>query len=274
MSFSAIDASGRRVTLALPPRRIVSLVPSLTELCFALGAGDRVVGVTRFCEQPPDARRLARIVGGTKDPRIDRVLALDPDLVIVSLEENRKEDVEAIETAGVVTWRTLLEDVPASVALVRQLGRALAAEAPADALAAAIADALATPPPAPPVRYFCPIWRHPYMIAATDTYMSDILARAGGEGVLARPSGGGPHYFEVSLADVAAAAPAVVLLPSEPYPFAPKHLPEIEDSLGDTPAWRAGHVHLIDGKDVAWYGPRTPAALARLRSIFAALRPA
>ncbi len=265
--MSAIaDVRGRPFPMRRAPRRIVSLVPSLTEALFAFGAGERVVGVTRYCVEPAAARALPH-VGGTKDPDVAAILALRPGIVIASAEENRREDVEEIEAAGVAAFVTL----PATVQEARAMLAGLAAvtgcingAAPFLAeLAAALTEAAAWRGAAP-TRVFCPIWRRPYMSVGAGTYAHDLLAVCGGANVFGDRPG---RYPTVTIDEIVAADPHAVLLPDEPYPFAAKH----RDELMALPiaAARDGRIHLCDGKDLTWYGPRTAGALRRVRELLA-----
>lgn len=258
------DDVGRTLHLPRAARRIVSLVPSLTETLFALGRGDCVVGVTRYCTEPADAVRSIQKVGGTKNPDLARCLALQPDLVLLNAEENRREDFTALEAAGVnvfVLFPLRVRDVGS---LFRKLGALTGADAVAERYASALEQALANvvQPQVRP-RVFCPIWKRPWMSFGRDTYAGDMLAMAGGLNVCAQRA---DRYCTVTLEEIAATRPEVILLPDEPYHFTPKVLPDLAP-LADTPAYRTNRIHFIDGKVLAWYGPRTVAALWYLRSI-------
>lgn len=271
MSHVVVDDLGRPLVLAAPPARIVSLVPSLTETLFAIGAGPRVVAVTRYCEEP--AREVAALpkVGGTKNPDVAAIAALAPDLVVVNAEENRREDFEALSALGLACFvtepKTILDGIR-TIARLGELtgcdaGRTLAAEQERRVRAT-----LATITGRRPVRYFCPIWRKPWMTFNADTYAHDVLRAAGGANVCADDP---TRYPTVTLAAVAEAAPEVVLLPDEPYRFTEKDRAALAP-LADTPALRAGRVHFVDGKALAWYGPRIADAVATFAAIFSATR--
>lgn len=247
-------------------------MPSLTELLFALGAGDRLVGVTRYCTEP--AARIAAVprVGGTKNPDLDAILALAPDLVIMNAEENRREDFARLEDAGLAIYVSDPRTVDAALELITRLGaavgspergRALAAEQRARVAAVAAAGAGARP-----VRYFCPIWKRPWMGFSAATYAHDVLRLAGGMNVLAARR---ERYPRVTLAEVAAAAPEIVLLPDEPYPFAARDRADLVP-LATTPALASGQVHLVDGKALGWYGPRTAAGVETFAALLGAVR--
>jgi ABC-type Fe3+-hydroxamate transport system substrate-binding protein len=263
------DAGGALVAVPARPARIVSLVPSITELLFALGLEGRIAGVTIFCSEPRD--RVARTpkVGREKDPDPSRIRALQPDLVIANVEENRRDVVEALRAAGVTVWVTFPRTVAAGVALIRELGALTGTDAAAAALAgpleAALAATLERVAGRPRARVFCPIWRGPYMTINRDTYVNDMLETCGGDNVFAASAA---RYPTVTLEDVRAAGPDVILLPDEPYRFRDAHRADFAP-LEDVPAVRSGRVHLVDGKLLSWYGPRIAEALARLPTLLA-----
>lgn len=251
--------------LPLPPR-IVSLVPSLTEALFALGLGDRVVGVTEWCVHPAAAVAALPKVGGTKNPDLAAIRALAPDLVIANQEENKRRDVERLEAAGVPVWVTYPRTVADGVALLREI--ALAGEADralreiVQPVEQALAEAQASRPAGGP-KVFCPIWKKPWMAVGADSYAHDLLTLCGGENVFAARSD--RRYPIVHEEEIVAAAPEVVLLPDEPYPFGPADAAEIAGL--PVPAARNGRVHCIDGTLLTWYGPRVGRALATLRPL-------
>lgn len=229
-------------------RRVVSLVPSMTETLLAWGITP--VACTRFCEQPTLAH-----VGGTKDPDIAAIVALAPDVVLMDREENRREDAEALTAAGLevlATHVTAYEDVPAQLQQVR--GRFALPPLPAT-------EPSATPPIEPRRSAFVAIWRRPWMTCSEGTYGSSLLRSIGVDNVFADAE---TRYPEVTLADVAARNPDLVLLPSEPYPFAARHVAEVSAALPNA------LVRCIDGQDLFWWGARSEAARMRLRQALGA----
>jgi ABC-type Fe3+-hydroxamate transport system substrate-binding protein len=262
-----------------PPRRIVSLVPSLTEALFALGLGERVVGVTEWCVHPADGVGRVPKLGGTKTPDLDAIRALAPDLVIANREENRKRDIERLEAAGISVWVTYPRTVREGAELLAEmaaLGAApevrahvvkpvLRAVEDAEAALAELRASGARPP-----RVFCPIWRDPWMAVGAPTYADDLITLCGGENVFGRRAGGDPvaatrRYPRVSLAEIKAAQPDVVLLPDEPYAFGPRDAAELAQL--DAPFAASARIHLIDGTFVSWYGPRILSAIELLRRL-------
>jgi ABC-type Fe3+-hydroxamate transport system substrate-binding protein len=251
------------------PRRIVSLVPSLTESLFELGLGERVVGVTEWCVHP--AERVAALpkLGGTKNPDLAAIVALAPDLVIANQEENRRRDVEKLEAAGFHVWVTYPRTVAEGAAVLAELAE-LGASAAARArvvvpVLAAVAEAEQARP-ALGVPVFCPIWRDPWMAVGGGTYADDLLTLCGGRNVFAER--GDRRYPRVTLDDVVAAAPEVVILPDEPYAFGAADVAELRRL--PIPAAQSGRLHLIDGTWVSWYGSRIERALRAIRSLLAA----
>jgi ABC-type Fe3+-hydroxamate transport system substrate-binding protein len=247
-------------------RRIVSLVPSLTEALFELSLGERVVGVTDWCVHP--ARAVADLpkVGGTKNPSLERIRELEPDLVIANREENRRRDVERLREAGIDVWVTYPRSVREAVALLAEVADLGApAEARERVLAPverALAEAVAHPAERP-ARYFCPIWKRPWMAVGADTYAHDLLSLCGGENVFADHRE--RRYPLVELEEVVAAAPEVILLPDEPYEFTQRDARELGELA--VPAARDRRIHCIDGTLISWYGPRIRRAIETLRAL-------
>ena len=227
---------------------MVSLVPSATETLVALGVPP--VGCTRFCD-------LAGVptVGGTKNVDVDAVVALAPDLVIVNDEENRREDADQLEARGLslhsMSPRSVADVGPAVCALAA--GVDVEAPAPFDAW-----EEWQLSAHGPRRSAFVPIWRRPWMSLAADTYGSSLLAHVGITNIFDDAE---DRYPEVALADVARRAPGAILLPSEPYAFAERHAHELRDAIPDA------HTTFVDGRDLFWWGIRTPAAAERLQAV-------
>lgn len=223
--------------------RVVSLVPSITETLLAWGV--RPVAVTRFCEQPGFPT-----VGGTKDPDLDAILALVPDLVVVNDEENRRPDFDALVAAGLTVHVTRVHTVADVAPMLAELAAAVERPVPE----------VVVPRSARPIgrRAFVPIWRRPWMTSNADTYGMSVLRVLGVAGVF---DAAAERYPTVTLEDAAAARPDLVLLPSEPYPFAERHVDELRAVAAD--------VRLVDGRDLFWWGTRTAPALARLAQVLA-----
>ena len=266
----------------LPRRRfgrIVSLVPSLSEALVALGLGDRLVGVTTYCVEPPGAFAALPRVGGTKDADVEAIVALRPELVIANQEENTARVVRGLAEAGIDVWVTYPRTVREGAELLRELARlGASAEIEArvvDPVFAALESAEASrsaglrTPGRGPVRVFCAIWRDPWMTVGRDTYIHDMIELCGGANAFAEPVEGARdrRYPIVDRAAIEAARREVVLLPSEPYAFGER---DREELLGfDCPAAASRRVHCIDGSLLSWYGPRIAEAIRVLGPLLA-----
>ncbi len=238
--------------------RIVSLCPSLTELVFDLGRGDDLVGRTKFCVHPAGLVDKVPSMGGTKNPKVDRIVAASPDVVLLNSEENRREDAESLAAAGVHLHVSQPRNAAETAEMVRDIGRTLDRSDEAERIAADIEARSQRVREAarhrPPVRFAYIIWRDPYMAVNDDTFVSALLAQAGGENVLA---GNPTRYPTVTPEELAAADPGLVMLSSEPFPFKSSHADELA-SLTGLPRER---FLLVDGELLSWHGSRTPAGV-------------
>lgn len=244
--MTVVDARGVEVRVERPPRRIVSLVPSTTESLFALGVGERVVGVTRFCVHPATEVATRVKVGGTKDLHLDRLAALDPDLVVGNAEENTRAMFDTIAPRWPL-WVAFPRTVDQAVADLRTLG-ALVGEAEAGAHAAHAVDAVrAALPRRAPWTYVYLVWRRPWMAASADTFIAAMLAEVGGVNLLPPE----PRYPELDLDRLRALGPDRILLSSEPFPFAAKHVEELVAA-----GFARDRVRLVDGEACSWHGVR------------------
>ncbi|KAA1423122.1 cobalamin-binding protein [Mumia zhuanghuii] len=236
------DDLGAEVVLAGPVRRVVSLVPSLTE-AIAVTHGDALVGATHWCTHPGDLD-VTR-VRGTKNPDVRAVVALAPDLVVANQEENREVDVRRLREAGVPVWVTRIETVDAAFASMRRLFvEALGWGSPPwlDAAEQAWSGPVTSTDAVRP-RVAVAVWRDPWMVVGRDTFTGDLLGRLGWEHAFARARDRYPH---VELADLDRNDLDVVLLPDEPYVFGPADGPE---------AFTQVPTALVQGRLLTWYGP-------------------
>jgi ABC-type Fe3+-hydroxamate transport system substrate-binding protein len=264
MPEPVLDASGVVVSLPVAPRRIVSLIPSITEVLFTLGLGDAVAGCTIYCTEPADGVATKTRVGGEKNPKLELIRELGADLVVANIEENVREHIETLRGWGIPVFVTYPRTVAVGIRLVNELGMVTGAVERGAELAAGLERLLeatrARQAGRRPTRVFCPIWRKPYMTINADTYVHDMLAVCGADNVFA---GLARRYPEVGLEDVARARPEVILLPDEPYRFRRAHADDFAP-YGEIPAVRDRRIHLVDGKLLSWYGPRIERALALL----------
>lgn len=237
------------------PQRVVSLVPSLTELICWLGARERLVGRTKFCDEPGEVLASVPAVGGTKDPAVESIVALAPGLVIANREENRREDVEALRAAGIDVLVTDPSSVDGAMATVVELGAILGCGGRAAVLVEETRGALAEVRAGSRPRVFVAVWKRPFMGLGGDSYGHDLIERSGAVNVLA----GRPRYPEVTLTELRGLGPDLVLLPDEPYRFREEDAALFED---------VAPARVVDGRLLWWYGPRMPAAIRELSLIF------
>jgi len=233
--------------------RIVSLCPSLTELVFDLGLGDSLAARTKFCVHPQPRVEAIEKVGGTKNPKIARIVELAPDVVLMNEEENRIEDAEALRAAGVNCHTSMPRTIAETAAMVRSIGSALGVDQRAEVIAQDIETrgVEVAARAHEPVRYVYLIWREPWMTVNNDTFVHALLANAGGVNVFgAMPD----RYPTVTLEQIREASPDVVLLSTEPFPFAERHIEELAGKTG-IPRER---IVVVDGELLSWHGSRTP----------------
>ena len=249
------DAVGRSFDFDQPPRRVVSLVPSLTETLFDLGAGDAVVGITNYCIFPTELD-VPR-VGGTKNPDVEAIRGLAPDLVDMNLEENlprHAREIERFAPVFVTEPRTIVD----VVALITTLGaihrRSERAAELLEDLRGELSNARRQV-----FTFACPIWKKPWMWCGGDTYVANLVAAAGGVNVLQNKS----RYPQSELEVIAAMKPEVVLVPDEPYAFSEDEAAEIGERTG------ARIIGPFPGHLVTWHGARTIAGLRFLRETLA-----
>ena len=231
------------------PRRVVSLVPSLTEAVAATDA-TLLVGATDWCTHPAglDAPR----VGGTKWPDLGRVRALRPDLVLANAEENRDEDVAALRAEGIPVWVTAPSTVDEALHCLARVCAVL--QRPDPRWLHEAREAWADPPRLPRVRAVVPIWRRPWMVLGRNTFAGDVLARLGVENVFASSADRYPRLGRDDPTDVRA---DLVVFPDEPYAFTPDDGPE---------AWPQARPVFVSGRHLTWYGPSMAEAPALLRA--------
>lgn len=272
------DELGYRLELEQTPQRIVSLVPSLTETLFALGLRDQVIGVTRFCVEPADGVASIEKVGGTKNPDLRAIAALQPDLIIANAEENRQQDVERMRAQGLKVFVTFPRTVSGALESILGLGRVARREAEAAALAREVVRVVSVIETSLGIwnklrlRVFCPIWKKPWMTFNEDTYAHDVLRMLGFLNIYGDSS---ERYPRTTLEDALDRRAQVVLLPDEPYEFGEADVAELKAEL---PPGLSRRIMLIGGRDLHWYGVHMikglPILAERLGRLRASLTPA
>ncbi|WP_110052779.1 ABC transporter substrate-binding protein [Chitinophaga sp. S165] len=289
-----IDQMGREVAIPCPPRRIISLVPSQTELLYDLGLDEEVVGITKFCIHPDNWFRNKTRIGGTKQLHIDQILALQPDLVIANKEENTAEQVKAL-MQHVPVWVSDIHQLEDALDMIKSIGTITGKSEHASRMADTISlsfsklnenkrdiqreqHAQSEPgakhrpdiPDETNVRskrkqdslrtaYF--IWREPWMVAGGDTFIHTMLSYCGLENVFAET----PRYPGIDIEQLKALDCQLVLLSSEPYPFKEKHIAELQALLP------MARIELVDGEMFSWYGSRLLKSAGYFRDLLARL---
>jgi len=237
--------SGKLRNLTFIPKRIVSLVPSISESIYDLGGSQQLIGVTRFCNRPKELRRTKTVIGGTKNPDINKILKLKPDLIIANIEENRKEDVEEL-SKHVHVFCTNIKNISDAQILIKDLGKILNKESSASITCKQIAIKLKElqriESSNKTVLYL--IWKEPYMSVGIDTYINDVLEACGLDNVFSNEK----RYPIVNHKKPAFPEAEFIFLSSEPFPFEEKHIAQVKrDFPNSTPV-------LVDGIAFSWYG--------------------
>jgi ABC-type Fe3+-hydroxamate transport system substrate-binding protein len=286
MPLRVYDDRGRELLFIRPPRRVVSLVPSDTLNVFALGAGNRLVGRTRYCVAPEGQVDDLPVVGGTKDVDVRAVAALEPDLVLCNQEENSRAHVEELARLQLPVFVAFPRRVADGLAHLARLARILGVEESSRDLLRRGLRALRAleEQPRSPLATFVPIWMEPLMTVNADTFISDALSVAGGRNVFADrerryplqadlgaaeahpPGERDVRYPRVTLDEVLRRTPEVVLLPDEPHPFGEADAQVFRSRLP------AAKVAFCSGRDLSWYGAQSVEGLSRLRALLDGLR--
>ena len=252
MNFT--DQLNRSIFLPNLPKRIISLVPSQTELLVDLGLEDRIVGVTKFCVHPLDLRKKKMIVGGTKNYRFEVIDSLQPDLIIGNREENDKDGIERLASKYPV-WLSDILTVEDSLRMILELGEITDTQIKAEEIADQLKMDLKTPLPFKGTAVYL-IWNDPIMVAGPNTFINDMLSIAGFKNLIQTS-----RYPEVKPEELEFLNPDYLLLSSEPFPFKEKHLTLFKTLLPNS------EVRIVDGELFSWYGSRLLKALPYFKSL-------
>ena len=244
--LSFTDQLDRTIILPGIPQRIVSLVPSQTELLYDLGLDTEVAGITKFCVHPENWFRSKKRIGGTKNVNIDSIHLLQPDLIIANKEENVKEQVEAL-AAKYPVWISDVNNLEDACNMIHDLGIITGKATKAIEIVNAVQHSFTQLQSlSPPLHTAYLIWKNPYMTIGNDTFIHHLLSRCGLRNVFADRT----RYPAVTVEELQATNCQVLLLSSEPYPFKQQHIDELQEQLPDT------RILLVDGEMFSWYGSR------------------
>ncbi|MGY6744427.1 MAG: ABC transporter substrate-binding protein [Cecembia sp.] len=238
------DQMNRTVDIPEHPQRIVSLVPSQTELLVDLGLKDRLVGLTKFCVHPKGLKKQKTIIGGTKNFHFDKIAALQPDLIIGNKEENYQEGIELLADKYPV-WMSDIYTLVDALEMMKGIGEITGTLAQADKLTNEISQDIVSLSRRSRGTSVYLIWKDPMMAVGPQTFIHDMLGRAGFTNLVEES-----RYPELSMEDIKNLSPDFLLLSSEPFPFKQEHIDEFAAQLSQT------HVQLVDGEMFSWYGSR------------------
>ncbi|HET6283907.1 MAG TPA: helical backbone metal receptor [Polyangia bacterium] len=247
---SAVDALGRDIEVPDPPLRIVSLVPSLTDLCFALGVGQRVVGISDVCTEPRGQLDGIKRIGGEKRPSLPAIRELQPDLVLANKEENRRQDIDRLSDSGIAVHVSHPMTIEDGASLCAQLGALVGRDQAGKALAREVRQGRARARRealAEAIDAVVLIWRDPFMTLSGETYGHDVLECLGARNPFASAR---QRYPKVTLEAVVAQAPALILLPDEPYAFTANDAEQVARAVP------TAVVLTCPGRPFFWHGPR------------------
>jgi len=251
-----IDQMGLEVKVPKNPQRIISLVPSQTELLFDLGLEDRIVGITKFCVHPKDKVSKYAKVGGTKNFNFEKIASLQPDLIIGNKEENYKEGIEMLQ-ANYPVWMSDIFTLEDSLEMMNSIGQITQTQDRANQLITEIQSGFDQLPKSDKLKsalYF--IWQKPHMAAGSDTFINEMLHSAGFYNLIKDS-----RYPELTDEQIKTLNPDYILLSSEPFPFKEKHIDAFQELFPNAT------VMLVDGELFSWYGSRlkyAPAYFVRL----------
>jgi ABC-type Fe3+-hydroxamate transport system substrate-binding protein len=246
--FESIDQLGKKIVFETHPKRIVSLVPSQTELLYYLGLESEVIGITKFCVHPNEWVRNKTIIGGTKNINFEVIKALNPDLIIANKEENVKAQIDALQAVAPV-WVSDVNNLNNALQMIAAIGNIVAKSSEAEILNSQISiryNELSNITNNLQLSACYLIWRDPYMTVGGDTFINNMLEFCGFKNIFQNAN----RYPEITIQQIASLNCQIVLLSSEPYPFKQKHIDEMQAILPNT------KIILVNGEMFSWYGSR------------------
>ncbi|AWW29919.1 cobalamin-binding protein [Echinicola strongylocentroti] len=249
-----IDQMGQKVTIPVFPKRIVSLVPSQTELLIDLGLEEQLVGITKFCVHPKGLRQKKTIIGGTKKFRFEAIDELQPDLIIGNKEENYREGIEQLAEKYPV-WMSDIFTLEDALQMIQEIGGITGKKDVSQLLVREISRGFQVEDDRKGSAVYL-IWQEPYMAAGGGTFIDQMLAKAGFQNLIIQN-----RYPVIAVEEIKELSPEFLLLSSEPFPFKEKHVQALQMELPAT------KVLLVDGEMFSWYGSRLRYAVDYFRSI-------
>ena len=259
MFYNNKDQMGRAVQLKEAPKRIISLVPSQTELLYDLGADETIVGITKFCIHPNEWFKRKKRIGGTKEFNFEKIAALKPDLIIGNKEENEQKQIEELMKLYPV-WMSDIKNLDDSLQMISSIGQLTERPGEAEQLVNEIQNEFRKIKDLPtlniPTAYL--IWNEPIMVAGTGTFIDEMLQKCGLQNIFSKTSS---RYPEITAEELQKKTLSLILLSSEPYPFKEKHIEAFRVLCPDA------IIKLVDGEMFSWYGSRLKYAPAYFREL-------
>ncbi len=253
--MNCLDQLGRLVEFDFPPQRIISLVPSQTELLYDLGLAHRVAGITKFCVHPREWANFKASVGGTKNFRVDVIEKLKPDLILGNKEENYEEGIARL-AAKFPVWMSDITNWESAMQMIQSVGVLVGERVRANSMMSKIQNKFNQQNKFPPLPTLYMIWKEPWMAAGRNTFIDAVLSKIGLLNCVPQE-----RYPILSFEDILGLSPEIILLPSEPFPFRQKHLEELQLILP------GAKIVLVDGEMFSWYGSRLVLARVYFSSI-------
>lgn len=260
------DQMDRQIEVPFPPKRIISLVPSQTELLYELGLQDEVVGQTLFCIHPKEMHDSKPRIGGTKKLQMDKIAALNPDLIIGNKEENEQSQIEELMKLYPV-WMSDIKNLDDSLNMIERIGDLVGRNSEAMLISQKIRNGFnelmpinQQPSTIKSVLYL--IWRKPWMAAGRDTFINDMFQRCGFENAISSPAS---RYPEINNDEIRNMKPNYIFLSSEPYPFKEEHIAELQVISPSS------KILLVDGEMFSWYGSRLLKSASYFKELFNSL---
>lgn len=253
------DQTGENITFIAQPKRIISLVPSITETLYDIGLEHYISGVTKFCIHPSNFKKRKHIIGGTKNPKIKLIQALKPDLIIANKEENRLEDIIELRKVAPV-YITDISNIRETIIFLEDI-HILFDQSSVKPLLEKLKGMCNKIKPTP-IKTCYLIWQYPWMTIGNDTFIHSMMEMYGFENIFSHTK----RYPVITIEEIKSLQPSVIMLSSEPFPFKEKHLAEIMDTLPGS------KILLVDGEMFSWYGSRLLKADIYLKSLYTSIQ--
>ncbi len=252
------DQIGEEIIQKQKPSRIISLVPSQTELLFSLGLQNEIVGITKFCIHPLSLCKNKEKIGGTKNLNTDKIFKLNPDIVFANKEENVKEQITLLKSKGIPIWTSDIKTLQDALSMIHEIGRITDKIKMTNEMIEKIESGFNSLSKRIPTKVAYLIWKDPYMTIGSDTFINEMLSKLGLKNIFDDSI----RYPIVTLEEIKIKNPDLILLSSEPFPFKEKHVLEIKKVCINSA------IKVVDGTFFSWYGSRLLESINYFQNIF------